>query len=173
MAEQTEKQKADAAAKAQQDRAAAAAETRDNAKQDTSKVTAVEDPLNPANIDGLRPAAGTPPQVVEAAPGVELDTDLDRAALKRSEVSAAVDVVPETEDLLKRAQAKAPNLTQEFVDQYGLVDEDLEMIARGEVPPPPTVGPIHNVDLHRTPGGWQLTPVGVPPEDVGKNAISR
>jgi hypothetical protein len=47
------------------------------------------------------------------------------------------------------------------------------MIARGEIPPPPTVGPIHNVDLHRTPGGWQVTPVGVPPEDVGKNAISR
>jgi hypothetical protein len=142
-------------------------------KQDTSKVATVEDQSNPAKVDGVRPAAGTPPQVVEAGPGVELDTDLDRAALQRSESSAAVDVVPDSEDLLKRAQAKAPNLTQSFVTQYGLTDEDLEAIASGAVSPPPTVGPIHNVDLHRTPGGWQVTAVGVPPGDSGKNAISR
>jgi hypothetical protein len=77
------------------------------------------------------------------------------------------------DDLLTAALAKAPNLTSAFVEQYGLVDEDLRAIARGEVPPPPTVGPIHNVDLHLTPGGWQLTAVGVPVEDVGKNAIAR
>jgi hypothetical protein len=35
------------------------------------------------------------------------------------------------------------------------------------------VGPVHNVDLHLTEGGWQITPVGVKPEDVGKQAISR
>ena len=74
---------------------------------------------------------------------------------------------------LEAAQAKAPSLTEEFVSQYGLTDDDLAAIARGEVPPPPTVGPIHTVDLHRTPGGWQITPVGVAPEDVGKDAISR
>jgi hypothetical protein len=39
------------------------------------------------------------------------------------------------------------------------------------VPPPPTPGPIHSTDMHYTPGGWQQTPVGVPPEDVGKNAV--
>lgn len=76
-------------------------------------------------------------------------------------------------ELLAAAQLLAPSLTQEFIDQYGLTDEDLAAIARGEVPPPPTVGPIHNVDLHRTPGGWQVTPAGVAPGDVGKHAISR
>lgn len=75
--------------------------------------------------------------------------------------------------LLERAQEKAPNLTAEFVKQYELDDEYLEKIARGEEPPPPTVGPAHTVDLHRTDGGWQITPVGVKPEHVGKDAISR
>lgn len=75
--------------------------------------------------------------------------------------------------LLKAAQEKAPNLTQEFVDKYGLTDEDLAKFARGELSPPPTVGPEHTVDLHYVNGGWQVTPVGVKPEDVGKDAISR
>lgn len=149
------------------------AETRQNAKQDTSKVSPVEDPASAEKLPGLRPAAGTPAQVVEAGPGIELDTDLDRASLQRSSRSAAVDVVPEKEDVLKRAQAKAPNLTEEFVTQYGLTDGDLEEIAAGIVPGPPHVGPIHNVELHRTPGGWQLTPLGVPAEDANKNQISR
>jgi hypothetical protein len=168
-----EQKAADAVAAEQQKREAANAKTRSNAKQDTSKVAPVEFEGDPAKVAGRRPAAGTPPQVVEAAPGVELDTDLDRAALQRSESSAAVDVVPQSEDLLKRAQAKAPALTQEFVTQFGLTDDDLEEIASGAVPPPPTVGPVHNVDLHRTPGGWQVTAVGVAPEDAGKNAIHR
>lgn len=166
-------QKAASAADEQQKREAANAKVQSSAKQDTSKVAPVEYAGDPSKLSGVRPAAGTPPQVVEAGPGVELDTDLDRAALQRSERSAAVDVVPESEDLLKRAQAKAPALTSEFVSQYGLTDDDLEEIASGMVPPPPTVGPIHNVDLHRTPGGWQLTAVGVSTEDVGKNAIQR
>jgi hypothetical protein len=33
------------------------------------------------------------------------------------------------------------------------------------------VGPDHNVDLHRVNGGWQITPAGVKPEDVGKDGI--
>jgi HK97 family phage major capsid protein len=159
----------DKAAQAVQDREAEIAKTRESAKQDTSKVTSQEYALNPENIDGLRAAAGTPPQVVEVAAGVEVDKDLDSAAVRRAssgDLSEASDA-----DLLTAAQAKAPQLTAEFVKQYGMVREDLEAIARGLVPPPPTVGPIHNVDLHLTPGGWQLTPVGVPPEDVGKNAI--
>lgn len=140
-----------------------------SAKQDSSAVTAGEDSLS--NMAGVRPAAGTPPQVVEAGPGVELNADLDRAAVQRA---AAGDLdAASKEDLLVRAQTKAPRLTAEFVKQYGLGDEELKAIARGEAPPPPTIGPIHNVDLHLTPGGWQVTPVGVPPEDVGKNAISR
>lgn len=75
--------------------------------------------------------------------------------------------------LLAAAQEKAPNLTAEFVQKHGLTDEDLEKFARGELSPPPTVGPEHTVDLHYVNGGWQITPVGVKPEDVGKDAISR
>jgi hypothetical protein len=144
---------------------------RESAKQDSSAVAPIEDPANPEKVAGLRPAAGTPAQVVEAAPGVEVDADLDRAAVDRA---AAGDLDEASkDDLLTAAQAKAPALTAEFVSQFGLVEEDLRAIARGEVPPPPTIGPVHNVDLHLTPGGWQITPVGVPPEDVGKNAIHR
>lgn len=75
--------------------------------------------------------------------------------------------------LLAAAQARAPSLTAEFVAAYGLTDADLGAIARGEVPPPPTPGPVHSADLYLTPGGWQQTPPGVPPGDVGKNAIAR
>jgi hypothetical protein len=75
--------------------------------------------------------------------------------------------------LLEAAQAKAPSLTKEFVAAYKLSDDDLRKVARGEVPPPPTIGPVHNTDLYLTPAGWQQTPVGVKPEDSGKSAISR
>jgi hypothetical protein len=64
-------------------------------------------------------------------------------------------------------------LTQEFVDTFGLSDEVLGQIARREVPPPPTNGPLRTSDLYLTPGGWQSVPPGQNPEDVGKNAISR
>src|SRR5215217_1671962 len=168
----TEQQQQAAAAKAQQaqaQREQEIAKTREQAKQDTSAVAPGEWAGDPANTDGVRPATGTPPQVVESGPGVEVDADLDRAAVQRA---AAGDLdEASSDDLLTAAQAKAPNLTAAFIDQYGLVDEDLKAIARGEVPPPPTVGPIHTTDLHLTSGGWQQTPVGVAPEDVGKNAI--
>lgn len=35
-------------------------------------------------------------------------------------------------------------------------------------PEPPKVGPIGNVDLYDTPGGYQVVPAGMKPEDVGK-----
>jgi hypothetical protein len=75
--------------------------------------------------------------------------------------------------LLAAAQAAAPSLTQEFVDTYGLSDEVLGAIARREVPPPPTNGPLRTSDLYLTPGGWQSVPPGQNPEDVGKNSIAR
>lgn len=124
------------------------------------------------NQPGNRPASGTPAQVVEAGPGVEVNADLDRAAVQRAEGGKSVDDVSGS-DLLTLAQAKAPLLSPDFVKEHGLSDDVLRAIARGEVPPPPTIGPIHNTDLHLTPGGWQVTPVGVKPEDVGKNAIHR
>jgi hypothetical protein len=75
--------------------------------------------------------------------------------------------------LFAAALAKAPNLTREFVDKMGISDEQLGQIARGEIPPPPTPGPIYTADMYMTPGGFQQTPPGVPPEDVGKNATVR
>lgn len=147
------------------------AKVRESAKQDTSKVSPGEWAGNPANIDGVRAAAGTPQQVVEAGPGVELDKDLDRAAVRRAEAGDLDEAA--FGDLLTAAQAKAPNLTAAFVEQYGLVEEDLKAIAVGLVPPPPSLGAVHSRDLYLTPGGWQIAPLGVPTEDVGKNAISR
>jgi hypothetical protein len=75
--------------------------------------------------------------------------------------------------LLAAAQAKAPSLTKEFVEKMGINDYQLAQIARGEIPPPPTPGPIYTTDMYLTPGGYQQTPPGVKPEDVGGNAISR
>jgi hypothetical protein len=82
-------------------------------------------------------------------------------------------VQPESggDQLLAAAQMKAPNLTAEFVSEYGLTPADLGAIARGEVPPPPAIGPVHTTDLHLTPGGWQVTPPGVAPGET--NAIRR
>lgn len=77
------------------------------------------------------------------------------------------------DELLAAAMAKAPSLTREFVEAYKLGDDVLAQIARGEVPPPPTPGPLHTADLYLTPGGWQQTPPGVPPEDVGVNQVHR
>lgn len=72
-------------------------------------------------------------------------------------------------DLFKRAQLRAPSLTEEFVAAYKLSDEHLAGIANGEIPPPPAIGPVHSTDLYLTPGGWQQTPIGVAPADVGAN----
>lgn len=77
------------------------------------------------------------------------------------------------DDLFTRAQAKAPSLTREYVTAVGIPDEMLEGIAAGLIPPPPMPGPVRNTDMHLTPSGWQQTPHGVKPEDVGSDAISR
>lgn len=39
---------------------------------------------------------------------------------------------------------------------------------------PPKVGPVANVDLYQTPGGYQAVPAGMKPQDVGKvvNAVT-
>ena len=84
-----------------------------------------------------------------------------------------VEEAPAEPTLLEQALAMAPSLTAEFVAEYDLSDDDLAAIARGELSPPPAIGPVHTVDLHRTPGGWQITPVGVAPSEVGKDALAR
>lgn len=91
-----------------------------------------------------------------------------------AEVTPGVSPDAGGDELLAAAQAKAPSLTREFVDAYdALTPEVLAGIARGEIPPPPTNGPIHTSDLHLTPGGWQSTPPGIAPGAVGNNAIAR
>ena len=90
-----------------------------------------------------------------------------------AELSPGVSPDAAGDKLLAAAQAKAPSLTKEFVQAFDLNDQQVAMIARGEEPPPPAPGPVHTNDLYLTPGGWQVTPPGVPPEDVGKNAVHR
>jgi hypothetical protein len=108
-------------------------------------------------------AEGSPSVVV---PGVDP---------KRIPAEVTPGVTPDAggDKLLAAAQAKAPSLTKEFVSKMGLTEENLAEIANGLVPPPPTPGPIYTADMYRTPGGYQQTPPGVPPEDVGGNQIHR
>lgn len=74
---------------------------------------------------------------------------------------------------LGRAQEKAPKLTAEFVDKHGLTDDDLDAIAVGLVSPPPVLDPDDgSTELHRTDGGWQVTPKGSTPEDVQADILA-
>jgi hypothetical protein len=109
-------------------------------------------------------------EVLEATGSVVPGVDPKRIP---AEVTPGVSPDAGGDKLLAAAQAKAPSLTREFVDKMGIDDETLGQIARGEIPPPPTPGPIYTTDMYRTPGGYQQTPPGVPPEDVGKNATTR
>jgi hypothetical protein len=116
--------------------------------------------------EGLKGTHGM--EVVEAAGPVVQGVNPDRIP---AEVTPGVSPDAGGDALLAAAQAKAPNLTREFVSKMKISDEMLAQIARGEISPPPAIGPVYTADLYLTPGGWQQTPPGVPPEDVGKNAI--
>lgn len=116
--------------------------------------------------EGLKGTYGE--DIVSATGPVVPGVDPDRIP---AEVTAGVSPDAGGDELFAAALAKAPNLTREFVDKMGITREMLAQIARGEVPPPPAIGPIYTADLYLTPGGWQQTPPGVPPQDVGKNAI--
>ncbi|HEX2551643.1 MAG TPA: hypothetical protein VHK64_08620 [Nocardioidaceae bacterium] len=117
-------------------------------------------------LKGLKGPSGF--EVVDSPGNVVQGVDPDRIP---AEVTPGVSPDAGGDKLLAAAQAKAPNLTAEFVSKMGITDEMLGQIARGEISPPPAIGPNYTADLHLTPGGWQQTPPGVPPEDVGKNAI--
>lgn len=117
--------------------------------------------------EGLK---GTHGEEVLSAGVVVPGVDPDRIP---AEVTPGVTPDAGGDRLFAAALAKAPSLTREFVSKMGIDDETLGQIARGEIPPPPTPGPIYTADMYRTPGGYQQTPPGVPPEDVGKNATTR
>jgi hypothetical protein len=121
--------------------------------------------------DGLEGLKGTHGgEVVNATGNVVPGVNPDRIP---AEVTPGVSPDAGGDALLAAAQAKAPNLTREFVTKMKISDEMLAQIARGEISPPPAIGPNYTADLYLTPGGWQQTPPGVPPEDVGKNAVGR
>lgn len=109
-------------------------------------------------------------EALNAAGTVVPGVDPDRIP---AEVTPGVSPDAGGDRLFAAALAKAPSLTREFVDKMGLTDEYLGQIARGEVPPPPTPGPLHSADMYLTPGGFQQTPPGVKPADVGGNAVTR
>jgi hypothetical protein len=125
-------------------------------------------PFGDSNSQGLKGTHGE--DVLDATSSVVPGVDPDRIP---AEVTPGVSPDAGGDKLFAAALAKAPSLTREFVDKMKIDDETLGQIARGEIPPPPTPGPIYTADMYRTPGGYQQTPPGVPPEDVGKNAITR
>jgi hypothetical protein len=140
--------------------------------------TTTADAVDPATGEKFAESSKTLPswagrsgfEVVDAAGNTVPAVDPNRIP---AEVSHGVSPDAGGDALLAAAQAKAPNLTREFADRYGLGDDVLAGIARGEVPPPPHVGPVHSSDLYLTPGGWVSAAPGVPLEAAGGNAIAR
>ena len=101
-----------------------------------------------------------------------MPTDKSETASERG--AAVPPSAPSHSELLAAAQAKAPHLDAAFVTKHGLDDDYLAAVAAGGEPPPPYNGPDTSAtDLHRTDGGWQITPAGVKPEDVGKDQVGR
>jgi hypothetical protein len=125
-------------------------------------------PFADSNSSGLKGTHGE--ELLGATGSVVPGVDPERIP---AEVTPGVTPDAGGDRLFAAALAKAPSLTREFVDKMGIDDETLGQIARGEIPPPPMPGPIYTTDMYRTPGGYQQTPPGVPPEDVGKNATTR
>jgi hypothetical protein len=113
--------------------------------------------------------------MADTSKGPEAGVDFPKVDAPGDVVDASPGKGPEEggSDVLKAAQAKAPNLTAAFVKEHKITDEELAAVARGELSPPPTVGPIKNTQLTRAEGTWTWTntPVDVKPEDFGTNKI--
>ena len=121
----------------------------------------------PASADAPAPAADQPAAVNPVSPAVPTNVAAEGPA-------PAGDPIKSDSSLWDRLKAKAPHLTREHASKHGMDDDMLERIARGEEPPPPYNGPDESAtDLHLTSGGWQNTPAGVAPEDVGRDKIGR
>lgn len=125
-------------------------------------------PFADNQTDGLKGTHGE--EVVNATGPIVPGVNPDRIP---AEVTPGVSPDAGGDKLFAAALAKAPSLTKDFVRKMGITDEMLGQIARGEIPPPPTPGPIYTADMYMTPAGFQQTPPGVPPQDVGGNAVTR
>jgi hypothetical protein len=111
---------------------------------------------------------------------VETKAEAAKAADAKAEAAKPAEKPAESkDDKFEAAKVKAPGLTKEFVAKHKLDDDYLDRVARGEEPPPPVSAEVAKApattdgELHLTDAGWQITPKGVKPEDVGKDAISR
>ncbi len=128
-----------------------------------------------------KPGAGANDESAGGGDKLEAGVDYPKVDSGSGVVEVAPNETPDAggDDLLSAAQVKAPNLTREVVSKHKLDDDYLARVARGEEPPPPVHAEVAKApattdgELHLTDGGWQITPKGVKPEDVGKNAISR
>jgi hypothetical protein len=109
---------------------------------------------------------------------VETKAEAAKAADAKAETAKPAEKPAESkDDKFEAAKAKAPGLTKEFVAKHKLDDDYLDRVARGEEPPPPTSAEVAKApaltdgELQLTEGGWQITPKGVKPEDVGKDTV--
>ena len=138
-------------------------------KPDTSPAPTPDKPPAPAPD---KPAASTP---VTSSPADRSDpTGTSTQARQGPAATAPAGEELSGDDLLAAAQIKAPHVDRAFLSEHGLDDDYLRALASGEEPPPPYNGPDTSAtDLHLTPGGWQVTPPGVPPEHVGKDQVRR
>jgi hypothetical protein len=101
----------------------------------------------------------------------------------RDPTAAAAAAVAGVEEAQRQAVESDPHVHEAYPGKSGIEalgagvamtgraqEGMLERLALG-VPEPPKVGPVHNTDLHLTPGGYQVTPAGVAPEDVGPATV--
>jgi hypothetical protein len=149
-------------------------------KATSSKATDTPDVV-PGNVG--KPATPTNSKTPEAIPQNNAETETDNAPFvapnpmrNTAVVELSQGVVPNADgdELLAAAQRRAPHLTTDFLDKYDLDDDFLRAVAGGQEPPPPYIPDVPGAqELHRTPGGWQITAPGQSAKDANSNAITR
>lgn len=147
-----------------------------NKATSSSKTTDTPDVV-PGNVG--KPATPTNSKTPEAIPQNNGDGEAFVAPnpmRNTAVVEISQGVVPNADgdELLAAAQVRAPHLTTDFLDKYDLDDDFLRAVANGQEPPPPYIADVPGAqELHRTPGGWQITAPGQSAKDANSNAITR
>lgn len=145
-------------------------------KATSSKATDTPDVV-PGNVG--KPSVPTNSKTPEAIPQNNGDGEAFVAPnpmRNTAVVELSQGVVPNAngDELLAAAQLRAPHLTTDFLDKYDLDDDFLRAVAGGQEPPPPFIPDVPGAqELHRTPGGWQITAPGQSAKDANSNAITR